>query len=211
MRSPTSKYAIIGALILVGLLSLGLQIRIDEKVTFATTLLMLGVECFKVAIFWVLLDHVVAESDKKREVYSNASLRLKIGDWGSQAELDTLLESVERKGVIAVDLSRAARFHSEAFQLVRRVIEDCTWNGCAMSGSQFEEVQFRSVYFSSVDLSRSILSDAHFTDCRFDNVDFSNSVFLRCSFTNVQISGVISDGITLTECKGMEQLSESVG
>lgn len=211
MRSQASKYTIIGALILVGLLSLAVQIQIDDKVTGTTTLLMLGVECFKVAIFWILIDHLITETDKKRELYSNASLRLKIGDWSSQAELNTLLESVEHKGVIAVNLSRAARFHAEAFRLVRRVVEDCSWIGCAMSGSQFEEVHFRSVYFSSVDFNRSIISDSHFTDCCFENVDLSNSVFLRCSFTNVRINGVVSDGVTFTECEGMDQLTEAVG
>lgn len=202
---PSTRTVVIGALLVIGVSSFAYQICTDDKVTLGSTLLLLGTECLKTAVFFILLDNLIARSEKRASDFENAREALLVGSWTSSEEVNRLFDRVVRSGAISISLGRTASFNHLSLELVGRTFKDSNWTSADFSSVSFEKCKFERVRFSNVAMTKSVLDRCQFRECEFDGVDFTDTAFIGCTFESVSAKNIIGDP-NFTNCAGYEPL-----
>lgn len=205
----STRSIVIGLLLFVGVSSFGYQIHSDPKVTFGGTLLILGTECLKTAVFFILLDNLIAKNEKKQSEFEEAHSALMTGSWATAEEVNQLFDRVTKKDEISIALGRASNFSGLTLNLANRTFSDATWQSVILEGASIDDCEFNNLRFLNAAFSKAIVSDCDFIGCSFQNVDISDAVFVRCTFQSVGVETLIGRA-TFTDCTGHEVLAEAI-
>ena len=202
---PSTRTTVIGVLLVVGIGSFAYQICSDDEVTLGGTLVMLGTECLKTAVFFILLDNLIAKSEKRSTEFEQAKEALLVGSWSTSEEVNRLLDKVTRSEQVSVPFGRAANFRGVSLELVGRKFNDTEWCSSDFESASLDGCSFESIRLVSISFSKCVFSDCQFDDCKFQNVDLTGAVFIRCTFRELKADTIIGEA-TFTDCTGHEPL-----
>lgn len=205
------RNAVLGALLAVGFTSLWLQIRLNDEITTIDAALALGVECLKAALFFILLDYIIARNEKLAEESKDAKFKLQIGDWGSGEEFLTQLDKIVRRGKITLNLSGSTKFNDTDLTVSARHFIDSAWTQSDFTGVSFDNVTFENMVITNASFRGSIISNSKFKKCTFNSVDCKRTRFIECQFEDILVENPIFDDAVFTNCSMPKELSKTLG
>ncbi len=212
------KFLIVSFLFLIGAFSFLWQIKTDPSISLENALLALGIECLKTAVFFILLDLIIAEHDKRKESLTQARGKIVMVAGDNEMNIKSQFDRLEVNGQIKLDLQAGTDFSQ--ITITSRKFRDCMWVQILLEETNFVDCSFidssfvdallggsvwENIVFESMKFDRCDIQGAMFKNCRFEHCSFSNIVsgesrFVECFFDNNSSAGLHEDGISLIDC-----------